>query len=261
MSPIYLYGFVPTEARLPTGGLLGVGDTEVELTGADRLPFRAVISRVDPEEFTGERLERHCADVEWMAELGLHHEETVAWFVDHASILPSRVVNLFSSQAKLLEAAARDAGRIERELERFSDTREWDMKVGYDAEALDRHLAEISDEVAALDEEIEAAKPGKQFLLRKKRADVARREGRAAARRLAQELVASLERLAEDARHVVPPSTAPVLASAAFLVARGREAAFRDRARKETERAKSLGLTVDVTGPWAPYRFLEAPGA
>jgi hypothetical protein len=60
--------------------------------------FGAVIGR--PETVSSaDALERNCADVEWMAEQGLLHEQVVAWFVDHAAILPSRLLTLFSGQA------------------------------------------------------------------------------------------------------------------------------------------------------------------
>lgn len=256
MSVIYLYGFVPEQTELPEGGLLGVDDSEVERV--DGSGVAAIVSPVDSDEFQGEALERHSSDVEWMARHGLRHEQVVGWFVDHATILPARFLTLFSGREAVRDAMVREGGRIRTELDRFADLREWDLRVGYDEQRLLAHLGEVSEEVASLDREIAAAGPGKRFLLEKKRNDLARTEGRGAARRLARDLVDELRPLARDAVTLNPPVDAqPATLNTALLVERDAESALRDRFARERERLEPLGLTVQLTGPWAPYRFME----
>lgn len=256
MSVIYLYGFVPEDTELPETGLLGVADAEVERQEGPGVA--AIVSRVDPAEFQGEALERNCADVEWMARHGLSHEQVVAWFVDHATILPSRFLTLFSGRESLRVVMERESERIRAEMNRFRDLREWDLRVGYDAERLLSHLGEVSEEVGALDREIEVASPGKRFLLQKRRKDLARTEGRGAARRLANELLTELRPHARDVVTLTPPTDAePTTLNAAFLVDREAESELREHVAREKERLEPLGLDIRLTGPWAPYRFME----
>jgi hypothetical protein len=256
VTVLYLYGFAPEDAALPEHGLLGVADAEVELLRLDG--FMAVIGRVPAASFSGDALEANSGDVAWMAEQGLRHEQVVGWFVDHAAILPSRLLTLFSAEEGLRAAVARDRDRIADGLRRFADLREWDLKVSYDADRLSDHLGEVSEDIARLDREIAAASPGKAFLLRKKRDDLARTETRATARRLAREL---LDHLAAHARDVaVLPAiaeNAPVILNAALLVPRGAEGPAREDAAEAAGRLEALGLDVTFTGPWAPYRFLD----
>lgn len=257
MSVIYLYGFAPADVSLPSDGLLGVADAEVELLPADG--FTAVVARLTTEEYGPAALERHSGQVEWMAEQGLGHEQVIAWFVDHASILPSRLLTLFSSVATLTDRMQRDADRIREGLERFRALREWDLKVAYDPHRLEQHLGEVSTEIARLDREIDQAAPGKAYLLRRKRADLARVEARAAARRLARDLLDALgAHAAEVARPAPVPDDAPVVLNAALLLRRDHEADALEHARRESDRLADLGVLVQYTGPWAPYRFLEA---
>lgn len=258
MSVIYLYGCAPQDAHLPEGGLLGVGDAEVELMAADGCAV--VFASLPDAEFGGEALERNCADVDWMAGQGLRHEQVIAWFVDHASILPSRFLTLFSSIDALRERIEREGDGIRDGLRRFEGLREWDLKVGYDAPRLEEHLGEVSDEIRRLDEAIEQATPGKAFLLTRKRRDLARTEARAAARRLAHDLLSSLETdAAEVARLALTADETPVVLNAALLIPRAAESDALERANREAQRLGSLGIAVWYTGPWAPYRFLE-PG-
>jgi hypothetical protein len=254
---IYLYGFVPADARLPAGGLLGVGDSGVELDPA--AGFAAAIGRLSEEEFGGAVLERNCADVKWMAEQGLRHEQVVSWFVDHDSILPSRLLTLFSS-VDALRAAARDSTpRIVAALARFEGLREWNLKATVDTGRLEQHLAEVSADIGRLDDEIQRAAPGRAFLLRKQRRDLARTECRAVATRLAREVLTSLQPYTRELKQLAPATAdTPVVLNAALLLPRGHEQAARERARGEAERLERLGLQVHFSGPWAPYRFIES---
>jgi hypothetical protein len=258
MSVIYVYGFVPVDTALPPGGLLGVGDVEAELFRYDG--FYAVVGQLPETEYAGDVLEDRGRDVEWMAAHALRHEQVVAWFVDHATILPSRLLTLFSSRPALDESVTTDAGRIIAALRRFGDVREWDLKVGYDAAVLEPNLGEVSEAIGRLDREIAGSAPGRAFLLRKKRSDLARAESRATAARLATALLDRLSSHAEDVARIPPPADqAPLVLSAALLMPRGREMEALELARDEAAHLAPLGIDVRYTGPWAPYRFLGHP--
>jgi len=256
MSVVYLYGFVPQGTTLPTAGLLGIDDTEVELLAGDG--FAAAIGRLSDARYGEAPLEQSVQDMAWMAEQGLRHEQVVAWFVDHAAILPSRLLTLFSSTAALELRMADDGPRIRATLDRFEGLREWDLKVAYDADRLAQHLGEVSDEVGRLDREIAEAAPGRRYLLEKKRRDLARTESRAVAGDLARNLLGYLEAHARDSARVAPTEDgAPVVLNAALLVPRTDEADALEHMRREAERLAGLGMIVQYTGPWAPYRFLD----
>ncbi len=259
MSVVYLYGFVPNEAQLPAAGLLGVGDVEAEILTGDG--FGAVIGRVPGESYGEAALEARARDMEWVAEQGLRHEQVVAWFVDHAVILPSRLLTLFSSDGSLERRMAKDGPRIRAALDRFSGLREWNLKVGYEASRLADHLGEVSEEIARLDREIEGATPGRRYLLEKKRHDLARDQTRAVARDLAGDLLAAIEEHARDSARVAPAEDgAPIVLNAALLLHREQEPNALRHLEREQARLARLGVTVEFTGPWAPYRFMDEPG-
>ncbi len=65
----------------------------------------------------------------------------------------------------------------------------------------------------------------------------------------------------EDLVILEPPTEAPWLSmAAALLVDRAAEPAFRESMAGEAERLEPLGLSIQLTGPWAPYRFMERHG-
>jgi hypothetical protein len=256
VSLLYLYGFVPAGATLPDGGLLGVDDAEVEIVPVGG--FGAVVGRVSDTEYGPDRVEGRADDLEWMAAQGLRHEQVVAWFVDHGSILPARLLTVFSSEDALRDRLSSQASGIAERLRRFDGLREWDLKISYDATVLADHLGEVSVEIAALDREIDAASPGRRFLLKRKREDLARTETRSAARRLAGDVLDRIQGHARDLRRLDPPmDDAPVISYIALLVDRRDDQTLLEALATAADPLRTVGVDARLTGPWAPYRFMD----
>src|SRR5207244_1446830 len=107
--------------------------------------------------------------------------------------------------------------------------------------------------------EIAAADPGRRYLLERKRDKLLDSETGRAARRLGEEVFDALAPLAREARRVATPQDRddlPVVLHAALLVEEAREAALQEKAAAEAGRLGPQGMTLSLSGPWAPYRFV-----
>ena len=256
---VYLYGFVPAETALPPSGLAGVADRAVELWPFDG--FAAAVARLPAEEYSTEVIEPRFSDLQWVAGQGVEHERVVAWFVDHAQILPVRLLTLYSTRTALAADVESRATMLRGQLERFRGLREWDLKVSYRSEILLENIGSVSDEIAGLDRQIAEAAPGKRFLLERKRADQAKIEVASAARRLAAALLEMLRPFAEQVETIPSPRDSaelPVVLNAALLVRLEQEAGLRAAIAADAARLQPLGMELTFSGPWAPYRFLAA---
>jgi len=119
---------------------------------------------------------------------------------------------------------------------------------------------ESSDELCRLASEIAQASPGRAYLLRKRR----ERLRAAAADRLAAEALAAifgrLESLSAAARRNAVGAAAPgptrLMLSAALLVDATAADAFRAIAAELARAYEPQGVSVQLTGPWAPYSFV-----
>lgn len=256
---LYLYGFVPEDAPPPPEGLTGIAAREVETLPLDG--FGALVSRVPAADYAPAVVEASMRDLTWVGDQGALHERVVTWYVDHGHIVPVRLLTLYSGEEALRREAAAQASGVRERLEATRGLREWDLKVAYQATVLREHLGSLSDEVAALDRELAAADPGRRYLLERKRDRRVKEETGRTARRLAREALDAARDHAVDVREIQPPRAAaeiPVVLAAALLVRREEE----DRLRKALgERSRDLaevGMKLELTGPWAPYRFLEA---
>jgi hypothetical protein len=257
---VYLYGFVPPAAALPAGGLTGVAGCPVRLRPLDG--FAAAYALLPAADYDAERVEARTADLAWVGEQGLAHERVVAWFVDHAEIVPAPLFTLYSSEDAMARAAVSRADPIRGRLERFAGRREWDLKVSYDAAEVRRHAAELDPEVGALDREMASAAPGRRFLLERRRAELLQGAAGAAARREAAALLEAVDGVADEIRVLPIPEgevQMPVVLHAAALVSAGAEDALMAAVGDARERLDGRGIRVDASGPWAPYRFVAEP--
>lgn len=254
---IYLYGHVSAEAVVPP--IQGVGECLVEAVDCGSL--RAVVSRVPSSDFSAETIEARLEDLDWVGRTGLDHERVVAALVDRTTVLPARLFTLFSTEAALRRDCEQRRRWLEGQLARLDGLREWDLKVSADYDRLAKSDRPLSDEVAALDREIEQATPGKRYLLERRRAEAAKDGARAAAGALAAGVLAEVERRAREVRQLDPPRTdepgqLPVVLHGAALVEREAEAELARAVAEAAEELASSGLRVDFSGPWAPYRFI-----
>jgi hypothetical protein len=105
------------------------------------------------------------------------------------------------------------------------------------------------------------AASGVVYLTHKK----AQRDAAAKLATSAREAVAALyDRLSAQARDArrrtaseLPIEDGPLLLEAAFLVPRGRAAAFQTLTAREAKALGRQGYRLTVTGPWPPYTFVK----
>ena len=183
----------------------------------------------------------------------------VTWFVDHGGIVPARLLTLYTNERSLAAATRDNHARLREEIERLRGLREWDLKISYRAEELRRGLASVSDAVAQLDREIASADPGRRYLLDRKRDKLLETETGRVARRLGNEALDTLGPLVREVRRVAGPAgrdDLPVVVHAALLVEETKEAELQERAEAEGRRLGTQGMSLALSGPWAPYRFL-----
>lgn len=252
---VYLYGFVPADTS-PPGHLTGINGSTVEIIVVGSI--RAVVGHVPASIYDPAQVAARLEDLSWVAEQGGAHETVVAWFVDHAQILPAPLFTMYSSPAALTESVSARSAEVAAELARLRNKREWDVKVSLNEREAERHAAELSPRIAELEQEAERASAGKRYLLQKKRNDLLKSETRNAAHALARAAVDAAKLLASETRTLPIPRTTddlPVILYAALLVDRTSEADLIAVLNEQAARLDAHGLGLSFSGPWAPYRF------
>jgi hypothetical protein len=260
---LYLYGVVPANAPEPPAELRGIEGRPVRRVKAAGMA--GIVSELPAAEYVDDALNARLDDLAWVGERGLAHETVLSWYADQGTVVPLSLFSLHQDEGRVRERLEGGADRFRSALERLAGRKEWGVKVWRVDEIVGQHLEDLSPSIRALSQEIEAAPPGRRFLLQKKRETMRAEELRTAGTRVAQQVYGTLRTHAERAAVVPLPARAPegvrALALHAALLVPDRDfEAFQQAISVEAHRYQPMGFEFEFTGPWPPYHFAELDG-
>lgn len=232
--------------------LTGVGGGRPDVISAAGL--FAVTESVPLDQFGAAALRRNLEDLDWLEGVARAHHSVIDGLAGNTQVVPLRLATVYSESGGVEEMLTRQAPKLAAVLNRTVGHREWGVKA-YAASADAGRAAERSGHAAS------APGSGAEYLRRRRDQLTAQRQRRHDALASAEELHASLSRLAADAR-LHPPqspqlagSTAEMVLNAAYLLPDQGAVSFGEAVRDLSGR---LPLRLELTGPWPPYSFAAA---
>lgn len=265
-SLVYLYGVTSlgsaAAAQLRDGRVPGIEPGE-PLFPIEAAGLVAAVSRVPSDVFDEEPLNALVTDLERLAPYAVRHEQAVRALAASA-LVPMTFGAVYRAPGRvtaLLEARADEFGAL---LRRVAGREEWGLKVTGEVPRLLAAADQENDELLRLAAEAAVARPGRAYLISKRREQL---RAQAASRLAAAMTGAIVERLAPLAAEVArddpgppQPGTEQLLLKAAFLVEAGAATAFCATIADLEREYVPRGLTFEVSGPWAPYSFVRGGG-
>ena len=228
-------------------------------------PISAVASRVGPDRFDLSKLQEETTDVNWLSQVAVRHNAIVDCIAQHHPILPLKLGTVFNSRSSLLTKTAQCAPEVAEFLRRLEDRQEWAVKLYLDEERAEEKFLQLDSTVtiaAGRLDAIEAARePGTNYFVAKRQRERRRRQLQETVRDKLLTVESCLERLADSWRRLRPLSATltgrsdKMVWNAAFLLSRSAQNSFRDACERLRNTLNPKGLTLEVTGPWAPYHF------
>lgn len=252
MHVLYVYA-VTRDAVLPEVDGID-GTRRFGVATIDRLS--AVYSPVSDEEFSQEVIDRRAGDLEWLGAIGYRHQNVVAELMRSTAIVPLRAFTMFRGEESLRSYLHAHRELLQRMLERLGGKQEWTLRIELDPERWRAALPQRVASLGALRKEIDAAAPGKAFLLKKKLEE----ETRKASRLAEEELVSEVERMLLEQLGCETIAEPRERRDGAFpqisvLLNRDEETRLAELHGSLGERYASEGVTLGLTGPWPPYSF------
>lgn len=216
----------------------------------------SVFTAVNPEEFSQDVIDRRAGDLEWLGAIGYRHQAVVSDLMKRTAIVPLRAFTLFSSEEALRANLREQSELLAKTLERLDGKQEWTLQVEFEPARWSESIASRVESLRKLQSEIEAAPPGKAFLLRKKLDDERKRSSKAAE----QDVVAEIERQVLERLRCETLAETRERRDGAFpqinvLINRDEESILQELHSELITRYESEGVTVGLTGPWPPYSF------
>jgi hypothetical protein len=151
--------------------------------------------------------------------------------------------------------------KFKKLLSKFTGRAEWGLKVYADTQEFIKHIMQTESKFKNLEEAREKLSRGAAYLLGRKMEDELKDD---AVARLAKVTEAISQELGKDADEAKLNKTLPqkltgkkkeMILNAVYLVEREKVASFCKQAKRLIEKYESMGLDLEVSGPWPPYSF------
>ncbi len=260
LTGIYLYCLARPQCLASDQALVGPSLTGV----VEGYPVTAVLAdsvvAVVGEVVIGDFSEQNLQTLSWIGERAARHEAVVARTMAASPVLPVKFGTIYRSRDSLMAFLQRHHRAIELGLDRLIDKSEWSVK-GYLIEEDARQIiaagdAEVQSRRAAL-----STSPGLRYLQQKQldaRIEAALEAG---LERVSQDLLRSLALRSIDSTtlrlHASTVTGRPerMVFNAAFLLDPETLPDFRVALAEQQDAYQTIGLALELRGPWPPYNF------
>ena len=249
-------------SEVDLGGLAGV-DVGGPVTVLGSGDVGAVASLVSLDEFGDERLREHLNDVVWLEDKALAHERVLDHVRELTTVVPMRLCTIYRTEASVQEMLERERTALIEALRRLAAKTEWGIKVFSTPDAVERMAVQRDPELAELAAEVERASAGEAYMLRKRLDDLRSAQVDQLVEECGDAIHVRVSALAVDvvlnpvqAREVTNHSGDMIL-NGVYLVEDSATEDLRGLVAALQAEYGHLGFDVQVTGPWAPYNFVE----
>lgn len=270
-------------------GLVGKSPKQINILGIDKknkiYPVEGrgicvMVSKIDTDKFQDEikkllsKLTKTAGAVPSGAEGILRrHEDVLDTLMKKTTVVPFK----FGTILKDEEAASKMLQEYEEKfkmlLSKFTGREEWGLKVYADNQEFKKHLAKDKPKLKKLDEKRDTSRYPSGYRKGKLSRGAAYLLGRKMEEELKDDVAARLAKInglifqeaGKDAYEAKLNKTLPqkltgknkeMILNTAYLVERGKVASFHKQIEKLREKYESMGLEIEVSGPWPAYSFI-----
>jgi hypothetical protein len=205
----------------------------------------AVVADAPLDRFSSERLEQDLQDLEAVSRHAVAHAAVVEFFFRKFPVIPLKLFTLFSEDERVAAQLASRSRALRKLFVRLRGREEWGVRITVDPLSSDRSTSR-------------PLVSGRDYLAIKKRLLDESGAPTPAAVKEARGALASLRRMATDARKETFPAPGrnrPFVIGASFLVLAKKRAAWTTQAAKLAAALATHGHRLELTGPWPPYHF------
>lgn len=187
------------------------------------------------------------------------HEDVVDLLLQDTTIVPFKFGTILKDEKAALQMLQDDEGKFKKLLAKFTGKAEWGLKVYSDNQEFIKHSVQLEPRFNNLYQE--NLSRGTAYLLRKKMEEEVKNYAIA---RLSEVTRLIFQELGKDAYETRLNKTLPqkltgkkkdMVLNTVYLVEREKVTDFCKQGKKLMEKYVSMGLDLEVSGPWPPYSF------
>ncbi len=256
----YVYGVTTADQRpvpdLP--GIEAVARPFLVTEGA----LAALVSMVPLAQFEEDALEANLGDLAWLEPRARTHQAILAATLGQRTVVPLRFGTIFRDATGIHSMLLSHGATFQRVLAHLNDRLEWGVKLYVDPAQLAAQVAANNARVRSLAAQCQGKSGGAAYMLGKKLNQLLREETTRLAETYAHEghrMLLNAAVAAQASSVEQPPETTDLtlILKGAYLVEQADTGTF--NAILEQIGGKFAGCSYELTGPWPPYHFADAP--
>ncbi|MCM3690628.1 GvpL/GvpF family gas vesicle protein [Neobacillus niacini] len=258
---LYLYGIILAkelkDAEIPA--IIGIDQKRASV-----IPYKelaAVITPVNPLNFSQQYIDQQLKNTEWLKEKAFHHHECISVLYSQFTVLPMSFCTIFQKEENLKSLLHEQYDVILQKLNALKNMQEMNVKIYCNPEQAFSYVVNQNRAVLELRENIVTMPKGKQFIMKKKLnqliASQLEEEQSGWWHRIEQELQLLFveSKLRKNWGREITERSDDMIVNCDFLLDKKKTESFLNKILELEHEYAELGCTFEVSGPWPPYHF------
>lgn len=259
-------------------GLVGKSPKQLNILGIDKKNkvypvggrgMAVLVSKIDTDNFKNEvkkllsKLAKTAGAVPSGAEGILRsHEDVLDTLMKETTVVPFKFGTILKDEKAALKMLKDYEKKFKKLLSKFRGREEWGIKVYADNQEFKKHFEQSEPNFKNLKEKNRKSSRGVAYLLGRQMEDQLKDNVVA---RLAKITELIFQKAGKDAYEAQLNKTLPqkltgktseMILNTAYLVERGKVASFHKQIEKLRGKYESIGLEIEISGPWPAYSFI-----
>ncbi|MFA4853560.1 MAG: GvpL/GvpF family gas vesicle protein [Bacteroidales bacterium] len=224
--------------------------------------YYVVVKNVSPDEFSEENLKKKFADLSWIDINARGHIEVISQIMKSCTVIPFKFGTIFKSEESLGKFISDYSDSLKENLINIEGKEEWSVKIYFDRKVLNEQIAELSEEVRNLEQQISESSQGKGFILKKKKNEIIEKEVEKVIKSCGQTCYDECKNISELSRtnNLLPNELTErnddMILNVSFFIKKQRVVDFVNAVDLLQGKFNNIGFDIDVSGPWPPFSFV-----
>ena len=220
--------------------------------------YYVLVKNVSPDEFSEENLKKKFADLSWIEKNARDHIEVISQIMKSCTVIPFKFGTIYKSEESVGKFISDYSVSLEDNLINIEGKEEWSVKIYCDSKVLNEKIAEISEEVLYLEQQIRDSSQGKGFILKIKKNELIKKEVEKIIKNCGQTCYDEFKNISELSRinNLLPKELTErsddMILNTSFFIKKQRVADFVNAVDLLQGKYNNIGFDIDVSGPWPP---------
>ncbi|EAR13310.1 hypothetical protein PI23P_02412 [Polaribacter irgensii 23-P] len=251
------YVYCISDSPLPVHSISDQKDLECLKFGT----FYGYVKKVSPDEFSEENLNKNFNNLPWIERHARNHIRIIGEIMKSSIVIPFKFGTVFNSEESLGNFIQKYTSSLNENLKNIKGKEEWSVKIYCNYTVLNEEIMELSEDVRNLEQEISKSKPGKSFLLKRKKVELIEKEVAKVVQLSGQICYEEVKRFSEltqvnsllSAEHSDRKDS--MILNISCFVNQVSVTEFIDAIGELQKKYKKIGFDISTAGPWPPFSF------